>query len=550
MSTIFTQGRFSAEDAAGAPLVGGLLHTYSSGTTTPKTTYSDPGLTAANTNPIALNARGEAQVWLGSGAYSMRLTDADGVTIWTVDGITSADAAGAGQSAADVLRADLASLNAAKGAALVGLQRPEAGGAMRTVRAKLFEGPASILDFGADPTGVTLCNGALDAAKAVCKTVLLPPGVYRIENYALEDLRLIGCNADGANYGPADVTTIQGSGDIFVQANNFSLDSLTIKNTSAGTPGKLLSISDMDTAIGPIRNCRFLRANYHIYSLSASKTIVGAAIQGCLFREALVYSRYYSNAGLYQYSEFDCYTQSNKRGLYVRSCSTAMFAASVFEFNDEGGVYIENTDMYSDAIRGLKFQNIHFEQNGNVTPTADVTINIPLSRARVDFDTCGFYATTGPGNVNLSNSPQLRIAETNCNNISYANHAIGTVITAINPKEPSRTNGLSVNGGDLATTGRVIAPGGLSAMSTTSCKIYGDATQTVIPLPDVYSATLVVVRDFTSGGAALLMLTDSTVTVISSTLTSVVFTAASGYLYGKTTGGSSFRVLFFATIGT
>jgi hypothetical protein len=92
MSTIFTQGRFSAEDAAGAPLVGGLLHTYSSGTTTPRATYSDPGLTAANTNPISLNARGEAQVWLGSGAYSMRLTDAAGVTIWTVDGITPSSA--------------------------------------------------------------------------------------------------------------------------------------------------------------------------------------------------------------------------------------------------------------------------------------------------------------------------------------------------------------------------------------------------------------------------------------------------------------------------
>lgn len=92
MSTIFTQGRFSAEDATGAPLVGGLLHTYSSGTTTPKATYSDPGLTAANTNPIALDARGEAQIWLGSGAYSMRLTDSAGVTIWTVDGITSSSA--------------------------------------------------------------------------------------------------------------------------------------------------------------------------------------------------------------------------------------------------------------------------------------------------------------------------------------------------------------------------------------------------------------------------------------------------------------------------
>lgn len=550
MSTIFTQGRFSAEDAAGAPLVGGLLHTYSSGTTTPKATYSDPGLTAANTNPIALNARGEAQVWLGSGAYSMRLTDAAGVTIWTVDGITSADAAGVGQAAADALRADLASLDATKGAALVGLQRPEAGGAMRTVRAKLMDGPVSILDFGADPTGVALCNGALDAAKAVCKTVLFPPGVYRIENYTLEDLRLVGCNADGANYGPADATTIQGSGDIFVQANNFSLDSLTLKNTASGSLGKLISVKDIDTAIGPIRNCRFLRAAYHIYHSSSTKTIVGAAIQGCLFREATEYSRFYYNAGLFQYSEIDCYTGQNARGLMVRACSTALISASVFEFHDRGAVYVTNTDVSSDVIRGLKFEAIHFEQNGNVTPTADVTITVTPSLGRIDFDSCSFLASTVAGNVDLASSPNLRISESNCKDISYANLAVGTVVTTTNPKQAGRRNGLHVNGGTIETNERFISRDGLAALSSLGGRIYNSATATPVTAPPTGSARLILASDATSGGAALLMLSGTSVTVISNTISAVTWSIVSGYLHGQTTGGSSFRDMFYTAIET
>lgn len=47
-------------DAAGNPLSGGLLYTYMAGTTTPKATWSDYGATVPNTNPIVLDARGEA----------------------------------------------------------------------------------------------------------------------------------------------------------------------------------------------------------------------------------------------------------------------------------------------------------------------------------------------------------------------------------------------------------------------------------------------------------------------------------------------------------
>lgn len=80
-------GRFQAFTDAGAFAVGYLLKTYESGTTTPKVTYVDAGLVTANPTTITLDARGEAQVWLGSGAYTFVLTDASGVTVWTVDGV-------------------------------------------------------------------------------------------------------------------------------------------------------------------------------------------------------------------------------------------------------------------------------------------------------------------------------------------------------------------------------------------------------------------------------------------------------------------------------
>jgi hypothetical protein len=88
MSYQLTNGRFQAFDDNGDPLVGGLLSTYLSGTTTLKSTYTDATLATPNTNPVQLNARGEAQVWLGSNAYTFVLKTAAGVTVWSIDGVT------------------------------------------------------------------------------------------------------------------------------------------------------------------------------------------------------------------------------------------------------------------------------------------------------------------------------------------------------------------------------------------------------------------------------------------------------------------------------
>ena len=76
-------------DANGDPLVGGLLYTYEAGTTTPLTSYTDSTGVSANTNPIVLDSRGEANVWLGAASYKLALYTSANVLIWTVDNIST-----------------------------------------------------------------------------------------------------------------------------------------------------------------------------------------------------------------------------------------------------------------------------------------------------------------------------------------------------------------------------------------------------------------------------------------------------------------------------
>lgn len=90
-------------DGNGDPLAGGLLYSYVAGSTTPLTTYSDNEVTQ-NANPVVLDARGEADVWLAaSNTYKLTLTDSDGNEIWTVDNVsgdpTGASGGGGGWSA-------------------------------------------------------------------------------------------------------------------------------------------------------------------------------------------------------------------------------------------------------------------------------------------------------------------------------------------------------------------------------------------------------------------------------------------------------------------
>jgi len=139
MAVNYTSALFSAQDANGRPLVGGRLFTYQNRTTTPAATYLDAAGTTPNTNPVILNARGEATVYLlANQVYRFVLQDRFGAAIWSQDGITGV-----------VSAPDLAGQG---GSNIVGFVNFPPASVGRTVQGKLQEW-VSLEDIGGDRNG-------------------------------------------------------------------------------------------------------------------------------------------------------------------------------------------------------------------------------------------------------------------------------------------------------------------------------------------------------------------------------------------------------------
>lgn len=86
--TIITSTRYQAFTSTGTQCSGCKVYTYTTGTTTPLATYTDSTQATPNTNPVILDTRGEASIWLGAGlSYRFVLKTAADVTIRTDDGV-------------------------------------------------------------------------------------------------------------------------------------------------------------------------------------------------------------------------------------------------------------------------------------------------------------------------------------------------------------------------------------------------------------------------------------------------------------------------------
>lgn len=83
-------------DDDGFLAAGCKIHTYAAGTSTPLATYTDATGTVANSNPIVGDASARVQTWFTRGvSYKLVLTDADDVTLETIDGLSIPDDASA-----------------------------------------------------------------------------------------------------------------------------------------------------------------------------------------------------------------------------------------------------------------------------------------------------------------------------------------------------------------------------------------------------------------------------------------------------------------------
>lgn len=163
LSGVFSVQQFTD---AGLPASGYRLYTYTSGTTTHKTAYTEPTGSTAHTYTsdgsggqyIGLNSRGElpAPMYLATGSYDLCLKTSAGATVWT----RRADPM---STDADSLRADLASTASGKGAAQVGFIAAGTGAVARTMQAKARES-VTVTDYGAVAGGAGDIGLALQRA--------------------------------------------------------------------------------------------------------------------------------------------------------------------------------------------------------------------------------------------------------------------------------------------------------------------------------------------------------------------------------------------------
>lgn len=88
-SVVFPRVQFFANN--GRPLIGGRIHTYVAGSSTRARTYKDAAKAQPNANPIILDARGEASVYLAEGVeYKFVIEDSTGALIMTQEPVYGA----------------------------------------------------------------------------------------------------------------------------------------------------------------------------------------------------------------------------------------------------------------------------------------------------------------------------------------------------------------------------------------------------------------------------------------------------------------------------
>lgn len=291
MASLMPPGKQQYFAASGAPLTGGKLYTYAAGTSSPLSTYSDKAGVTPNTNPVILDARGEASIFWGPAGYKAVLKDVNDVLIWTQDNLFAVQDSSSMTFAQELITAvegqtifnlNISYINGSGSIAVYcnGLRLPTTdymetsstrvtmnvaatlgdeflfvvgtltattsnadlvsyvpagiGAVATTVQSKLRE-TISVKDFGAVGDGVTNSNAAFALAEAEADEIYLPAGIY-----------VLTAPLTKKYFGPGVVVL---SGTTFASAT--AAQDIGLNNTITGRgAGVLISTGNLNTLIG------------------------------------------------------------------------------------------------------------------------------------------------------------------------------------------------------------------------------------------------------------------------------------------------------------
>lgn len=435
---------FRAFDASGLPLAGGKLYTYAAGTLTPLTTYKSqseaPG--NENTNPIILDANGEANVWFTSASYKLDLYDSTDVQQpnYPVDNYQpdqTTDAV-AGIYANFANTSDIA-----KGDALVGVKQTALGSVATTQHAK-NEDTISVKTFGVVGDGVTDDTTAMQTAftNAAGRKLMVPYGTYYLPgNLTVTDDLILSGEGNGSRL----VFNTTGVGIDLILSPSLQQKKILIENIAfdniTAVPSAFIRNSGFLNIV--VRGCYF--SNSSATNCIDNYVGYGLSVEDCVFSDVTGTGLYLRDDGaIAKYSYVTCvkncdFTRISAAAVRAEGSKPLKFDGCVFE-TCAGGAVETNYGGGSGSIYtwGTHFDGCYFEGNtgwdvklntdgANYWGVAEfsccVFTNEPAeavqlgSKSKVQFNSC--YAS-GTGTVVVSGSANAEAYLTNCVGINQS----------------------------------------------------------------------------------------------------------------------------------
>jgi hypothetical protein len=356
MAVAFLSPLFSSEDAVGAPLVSGKLYTYAAGTTTPQTTYQDAAGSVANTNPIGLNARGEAVLFLTAGTnYKFVLKTAADVTVWTQDDIVGP--------------LSTASLSGSSGSSNVGWIQSGSGAVARTLQSRLrdtvnafdFMTVAQIADVQAGTLAEDVTSpiqNAITALPANGGSIYCPPGQYLVSSKLVLSKRVLFIGA-GTSLLAADVTPT-----LLVKKSTMTSELVEVTAGACGMEHIGLKGQAGNTGAGiQVSAGRFYLNDVCVYSMGGDGIRVGT--------DAGV------NANVFAFYNIKCKSNGG-HGVHLSDKTSPTLA-------DANGGAIFGADLQSNTDAGLRITNAQLNSFYNIVSQSNTGRGISLG-AGADYN--------------------------------------------------------------------------------------------------------------------------------------------------------------------
>ncbi len=370
----------------GDPLIGGRLYTYTFGTTTHKTAYTDHAGTIPHTYTsdglggqyIALNARGElsAPLYLSGGSYDLSLKRADGSTVWT--------------RRADPVWDITNDLSGNGGAALIGFT-PAGTGAVVTTQAQVNEERVSGFRFFTPAQIAAVVSGAgtldvstpvqvaMSACKAAGRKLYWPAGKYLLNSS-------VGININNDPTTRGFAMEGEGQNTRFIVNHAGTGLELLCSPSFMQFKAKVSGIYFTDGAISPSRfihnngACNTVIEDCYFFDSTVSVGCVvndnayGLSLHGCVFSGIVGIGLLYAGTAsmsTYSYvaSIIDCDFSTLSQGIVTQGINALYVATTVFQ---ECGTAVF-ADPVPNAVQAfnMTFDTCWFERN----TTADLYLN-------------------------------------------------------------------------------------------------------------------------------------------------------------------------------